>query len=77
MAVRPQPRQISSKSVEHTATHGESVATKAFCDVLASLVSGVSPSGVARVLLILRRLALAVRPLLEGPGGKSDKRWPR
>jgi hypothetical protein len=28
MAVRPHPRQISSKSVEHMATQGESVAVK-------------------------------------------------
>jgi len=73
IAVRPQPRHISSNRVEQTATQGESVATKAFCDDSASLEAAVSPLGVDRVLLIGCSLASAVRPFLQSPDAGSDK----
>lgn len=74
MAVRPQPRQISSKSVEQTATQGESVATKALLDRSVSFEAADWPSGGLRVLRIRRSLAFEVRPLLHSPLQKSDMR---
>src|SRR3546814_34971 len=71
MAVRPQPRQISSNKVEQTATQGESVAVKACCDASAQTASGALPP-FGGVLLMRRSLPSAVRPFLEGPAGVAD-----
>lgn len=67
MAVRPQPRHISSNSVEQMATQGESVAIKAFLDGSESCDSTVSSLGVEGVLRITRSLAFEVRPFFAKP----------
>ena len=74
MAVRPQPRQMSSNSVEQTATQGESEAINAFCDGSASPGAAASPLRVGRGLLIRRSLASVVRPLLHSPDRESGYR---